>query len=59
MGKSFMPSFGSDGELKDLQLEGLQWTVNHAYTDPGFYKEKLERSFYPQNNNSFFNLLMD
>ncbi len=44
MGKSFMPSFGSPDELKDLQLQGLQWTVNHAYTGSDFYKEKLDQA---------------
>lgn len=44
MRKSFMPSFGSRDELKDLQLQGLQWTVNHAYTGSGFYKEKLDQA---------------
>ncbi|MBW2097081.1 MAG: phenylacetate--CoA ligase [Deltaproteobacteria bacterium] len=44
MRKSFMPSFGSPDELKNLQLQGLQWTVNHAYNGSPFYKEKLDQA---------------
>lgn len=44
MRKSFMPSFESPGELKNLQLQGLQWSVNHAYGGSEFYKEKLDQA---------------
>ena len=44
MGKRFMPSFGSPDELRALQLQGLQWTVNHTYSGSGFYKEKLDQA---------------
>jgi phenylacetate-CoA ligase len=44
MQKSFMPSFGSPEELNDLQLQGLQWTVKHAYNGSPFYKEMLDRA---------------
>jgi phenylacetate-CoA ligase len=44
MQKSFMPSLDSPEELKDLQLQGLQWTVNHAYNGSPFYREKLDRA---------------
>ena len=29
MGETFMPSFKHPDELRQHQLEGLQWTVNH------------------------------
>ena len=44
MQKSFMPSLDSPEELKALQLQGLQWTVNHAYNGSPFYREKLDRA---------------
>ncbi|MFZ0448463.1 MAG: phenylacetate--CoA ligase [Desulfatiglandaceae bacterium] len=44
MGKSSMPSFTSSDVLKDLQLEGLKWTVCHAYGGSGFYKKKLDEA---------------
>lgn len=40
--KSFMPTFSSHAELADLQLKGLQWTVNHAYNGSEFYRKKLD-----------------
>ena len=44
MGKSFMPSLKSTEELRDRQLRGLQWTVNHAYSGSPFYKEKIDQA---------------
>ncbi len=44
MRKSFMPSFESPEELESLQLQGLQWTVNHAYKGSGFYKKRLDQA---------------
>ena len=29
-------------DLKGLQLEGLKWTVNHAYKGSQFYRNKLD-----------------
>lgn len=43
MTKSFMPNIKTDGELMDLQLKGLQWTVNHAYKGSPYYQEKLNK----------------
>ncbi len=31
-------------ELQDFQLEGLKWTVNHAYRNSPFYRRRLERA---------------
>jgi phenylacetate-CoA ligase len=40
--KTFMPSYSSYQELAEIQLRGLQWTVNHAYNGSRFYREKLD-----------------
>ena len=37
----FMPDFTSVEQLCDHQLEGLKWTIDHAYHGSPFYKEKL------------------
>ena len=37
-----MPSFKNLDELRQHQLAGLQWTVNHAYQGSSFYREKLD-----------------
>jgi phenylacetate-CoA ligase len=42
MAKTFMPSFENLDELRQHQLKGLQWTVNHAYRGSSHYREKLE-----------------
>src|SRR5512136_2327329 len=44
MGKSFMPKVRTERELKRLQLEGLQWTVNHAYEGSKHYRKKLDEA---------------
>jgi phenylacetate-CoA ligase len=44
MKKTFMPSIGSQAELLDLQLKGLQWTVNHAYRDSDFYRRRFDEA---------------
>jgi phenylacetate-CoA ligase len=44
MRKSFVPSFNSLEELRNLQMEGLRWTVNHAYRGSDFYREKLAQA---------------
>lgn len=44
MARSFMPSFRDLDELKQHQLRGLQWTVQHAYTGSAFYRERLDRA---------------
>jgi len=42
VGKSFMPTYKTDEELKALQLEGLKWTVNHVWNGSDFYRERLQ-----------------
>ncbi len=42
MDKTFMPAAKSEEELKSIQLEGLKWTVRHAYEGSSFYRKKLE-----------------
>ncbi len=37
----FMPEFKTAGELRDLQLKGLKWTVSHAYNGSELYRKKL------------------
>ena len=44
MKKTFMPSVGSQEELLDLQLRGLQWTVNHAYQGSDFYRKRFDEA---------------
>ena len=42
--KTFMPSYSSYEELADIQLAGLQWTVNHAYKGSSAYRAKLNEA---------------
>lgn len=42
--KTFMPSYSSYQELEDIQLRGLQWTVNHAYNGSRAYRMKLNEA---------------
>jgi phenylacetate-CoA ligase len=42
MKPSFMPKLHTGEELKALQLEGLKWTINHAYHGSPFYRNKLD-----------------
>jgi phenylacetate-CoA ligase len=44
MTNRFMPEIDTADELERIQLEGLQWTVNHAYNGSSHYREKLERA---------------
>lgn len=37
-----MPTVKTRDELAELQLKGLQWTVNHAYNGSPFYKAKMD-----------------
>ncbi|RLA97912.1 MAG: phenylacetate--CoA ligase family protein [Deltaproteobacteria bacterium] len=39
---SFMPSFRNKQELDEIQLEGLKWTVHHAYNGSEFYRKRLD-----------------
>ncbi|MFQ6079610.1 MAG: phenylacetate--CoA ligase [Thermodesulfobacteriota bacterium] len=42
MNKTFMPQIGSEEELKTVQLEGLKWTVHHAYQGSEYYRMKFD-----------------
>ncbi|MBW1859404.1 MAG: phenylacetate--CoA ligase [Deltaproteobacteria bacterium] len=44
MGKRFMPAVKTAEELRDLQLEGLKWTVDHAYQGSSFYRNRLDEA---------------
>ncbi len=44
MKRTFMPSFRTKEELEALQLEGLKWTVKHAYEGSPFYRQKLDEA---------------
>ena len=41
---SFIPYDLNEKRLKEIQLEGLKWTVAHVYKNSPFYKEKLENA---------------
>jgi phenylacetate-coenzyme A ligase PaaK-like adenylate-forming protein/ABC-type branched-subunit amino acid transport system ATPase component len=40
--QTFMPPFKTRDELQDHQLQGLKWTVGHAYQGSSFYRALLE-----------------
>jgi phenylacetate-CoA ligase len=44
MGKMFMPKFKTERELKKIQLEGLQWTVQHVYKNSEFYRKRFDEA---------------
>jgi phenylacetate-CoA ligase len=44
MGKTFMPKIRTARELKRIQLEGLQWTVNHVYKNSEFYRNRFDEA---------------
>ncbi len=41
---TFMPDFRSLDELHAHQLEGLKWTVKHAYEGSEFYRKRLDEA---------------
>jgi phenylacetate-CoA ligase len=41
MERFFMPTFKNMNELKAIQLEGLKWTVHHAFQGSAFYRNKF------------------
>ena len=44
-----MPTVKSEEELRQFQLEGLQWTVKHAFENSPFYGTKLKKAgIYPE-----------
>ena len=40
----FPPKVANREELKEYQLKGLQWTVNHVWQNSPFFRESFERS---------------
>jgi phenylacetate-coenzyme A ligase PaaK-like adenylate-forming protein/ABC-type branched-subunit amino acid transport system ATPase component len=42
--KTFMPSFATVEEMREHQLQGLKWTVRHAYEGSSFYRLHLEQA---------------
>lgn len=40
----FMPHFEGEDELAQHQLEGLQWTVCHAYEGSAYYRTMLDKA---------------
>lgn len=44
MGRTFMPDYKTDEELRALQLEGLKWTVRHTYQGSDFYRGRFEEA---------------
>src|SRR4030043_1994560 len=44
MPKTFMPKIRTEKELKRIQLEGLQWTVNHVYKNSEFYQKRFDEA---------------
>ncbi len=42
MSVSFMPIQTCQDNLHSLQLQGLQWTIGHAYQNSPFYRNRLE-----------------
>jgi phenylacetate-CoA ligase len=48
--ESFMPALKTAKELKQIQAEGLRWTVNHVYNNSKFYKEKFDKAQIKPNN---------
>ena len=41
---TFMPSFASASQLESMQLTGLQWTVDHAFNNNAFYRQRLQQA---------------
>jgi phenylacetate-CoA ligase len=41
MSRTFMPGFKSEDELSAVQLEGLKWTVKHAFEGSPFYRKRM------------------
>ena len=57
MKRTFMPDIRSEEELRGLQLEGLKWTVHHAYQGSAYYRKKFdERGVKPQDISSLDDL---
>ena len=58
MTRTFMPRISTLGELKELQLDGLKWTVRHAYENSPFYRRRLQKAgITPERVNSLDDLI--
>jgi len=44
MTQTFMPSIRDEEELARIQLEGLRWTVRHAYEGSEFYRRRFDEA---------------
>jgi len=44
MAKTFMPKIRTERELRRIQSEGLQWTVNHVYKNSEFYRKRFDEA---------------
>lgn len=42
--KTFLPSISSEEQLKKVQLDGLKWTVSHAYHNSEFYRKGFDEA---------------
>jgi len=42
--RTFMPDIKSEEELREIQLQGLKWTVKHAYEGSEFYRQRFEEA---------------
>lgn len=42
MANTFMPTAKTEEELNQVQLDGLKWTVRHAYNGSPVYRKKLD-----------------
>jgi phenylacetate-CoA ligase len=40
----FIPHDLTEDKLKEIQTEGLKWTVSHAYSNSSFYRGKLDEA---------------
>ena len=46
----FLPYDLAEDQLEKIQLEGLKWTVNHAYSHSLFYRLKFDQQgIHPRN----------
>ena len=44
MTSTFMPKVANDAELREMQLRGFKWTVEHAYSNSEFYRKRFDES---------------
>ncbi len=57
MNKSFMSTFKDIDQLYEHQLEGLKWTIAHAYNGSSFYKKQFDKAdVNPNDINSLYDL---